>query len=154
MTPYRPVWGHSERAASVCWSFHLNMSEERWSLGSKVMYSLHHLDDFTRGRIIGKMKEKYKLHMLHKEFNIAHRATVWFSGFRKRFKQLDSVTVESLEVILAITVTKNDRYIVLTAKRNLRTAASVTVSQFSAATGTQVSRKTVARHLQQTGLYF
>ncbi|GFU58747.1 transposable element Tcb2 transposase [Trichonephila clavipes] len=46
-----------------------------------------------------------------------------------------------------------DRYIVLSAKRNRRTLAQQVANQFLAASGKQISRKTVARCLRGGGLY-
>ncbi|GFW77583.1 transposable element Tcb2 transposase [Trichonephila clavipes] len=46
-----------------------------------------------------------------------------------------------------------DRYIVLSAKRNRRTKAQQVANQFLAASGKQISRKTVARRLRGGGLY-
>ncbi|GFY28652.1 transposable element Tcb2 transposase [Trichonephila clavipes] len=46
-----------------------------------------------------------------------------------------------------------DRYIVLSAKKNRRTTAQQVANQFLAASGKQISRKTVARHLRGGGLY-
>ncbi|GFW08056.1 transposable element Tcb1 transposase [Trichonephila clavipes] len=46
-----------------------------------------------------------------------------------------------------------DRYIVLSAKRNRRTTAQQVANQFLAASGKQISRKTVARRLRGVELY-
>ncbi|GFU60077.1 transposable element Tcb2 transposase [Trichonephila clavipes] len=46
-----------------------------------------------------------------------------------------------------------DRYIVLSAKRNRRTTVQLVANQFLAASGKQISRKTVARRLRGGGLY-
>ncbi|GFU72151.1 transposable element Tc1 transposase [Trichonephila clavipes] len=46
-----------------------------------------------------------------------------------------------------------DRYIVLSAKRNRRTTAQQVAKQFLAASGKQISRKTDARQLRGGGLY-
>ncbi|GFY28391.1 transposable element Tcb2 transposase [Trichonephila clavipes] len=46
-----------------------------------------------------------------------------------------------------------DRYIVLSAKRNRRTTAQQVANQFLAASGKQISRKTVAKRLRGGGLY-
>ncbi|GFU25079.1 hypothetical protein TNCV_568341 [Trichonephila clavipes] len=46
-----------------------------------------------------------------------------------------------------------DRYIVLSAKRNRRTTAQQVANQFLATSGKQISRKTVARRLRGGGLY-
>ncbi|GFX49833.1 transposable element Tcb2 transposase [Trichonephila clavipes] len=51
------------------------------------------------------------------------------------------------------TTPAEDRYIVLSAKRNRRTTAQQVANQFLAASGKQISRKTVARCLREGGLY-
>ncbi|GFY15876.1 transposable element Tcb2 transposase [Trichonephila clavipes] len=51
------------------------------------------------------------------------------------------------------TTPAEDRYIVLSAKRNRRTTAQQVANQFLAASGNQISRKTVARRLRGGGLY-
>ncbi|GFT54202.1 transposable element Tcb2 transposase [Trichonephila clavipes] len=51
------------------------------------------------------------------------------------------------------TTPAEDIYIVLSAKRNRRTAAQQVANQFLAASGKQISRKTVARRLRGGGLY-
>ncbi|GFY35796.1 transposable element Tcb2 transposase [Trichonephila clavipes] len=51
------------------------------------------------------------------------------------------------------TTPAEDRYIVLPAKRNRRTIAQQVANQFLAASGKQISRKTVARRLRGGGLY-
>ncbi|GFW52816.1 transposable element Tcb2 transposase [Trichonephila clavipes] len=51
------------------------------------------------------------------------------------------------------TTPAEDRYIVLSAKRNKRTTAQQVANQFLAASGKQISRKTVARRLRGGGLY-
>ncbi|GFW13361.1 transposable element Tcb1 transposase [Trichonephila clavipes] len=51
------------------------------------------------------------------------------------------------------TTPAEDRYIVLSAKRTRRTTAQQVENQFLAASGKQISRKTVARRLRGGGLY-
>ncbi|GFT59597.1 transposable element Tcb2 transposase [Trichonephila clavipes] len=51
------------------------------------------------------------------------------------------------------TTPAEDRYIVLSSKRNRRTTAQQVANQFLAASGKQVSRKTFARRLRGGGLY-
>ncbi|GFW88995.1 hypothetical protein TNCV_2684291 [Trichonephila clavipes] len=51
------------------------------------------------------------------------------------------------------TTPAEDRYIVISAKRNRRTTAEQVANQFLAASGKQISRKTVARRLRGGGLY-
>ncbi|GFS70298.1 hypothetical protein TNCV_1067671 [Trichonephila clavipes] len=50
------------------------------------------------------------------------------------------------------TTLAEDRYIVLSAKRNRRTTAQQVANHFLAASGKQISRKTVARRLRGGGL--
>ncbi|GFS81928.1 hypothetical protein TNCV_2497151 [Trichonephila clavipes] len=83
------------------------------------MSSRHHIDDFMRGRIIGKIEESRR-------------------HGRGRVRS---------------TTPAEDRYIVLSAKRNRRTTAQQVANQFLAASGKQISRKTVARRLRGGGLY-
>ncbi|GFX28396.1 transposable element Tcb2 transposase [Trichonephila clavipes] len=51
------------------------------------------------------------------------------------------------------TTAEEDRYIVLSAKRNRRTTAQQVANQFLPASGKQISRKTVARRFRGGGLY-
>ncbi|GFU92391.1 transposable element Tcb1 transposase [Trichonephila clavipes] len=51
------------------------------------------------------------------------------------------------------TTPEEDRYIVLSAKRNRRTTAHQVANQFLAASGKRIFRKTVARRLRGGGLY-
>ncbi|GFX81151.1 transposable element Tcb2 transposase [Trichonephila clavipes] len=51
------------------------------------------------------------------------------------------------------TTPAEDRYIVLSAKRNRRTTAQQVANEFLSASGKQISRKTVARRLRGRGLY-
>ncbi|GFV66181.1 transposable element Tc1 transposase [Trichonephila clavipes] len=87
------------------------------------MSSRHHIDDFMRTRIIGKIEEGRKI-------------TDTARGGRVRS-----------------TTPAEDRYIVLSAKRNKRTTAQQVANQFLAASGKKISRKTVARRLRGGGLY-
>ncbi|GFU50309.1 transposable element Tc1 transposase [Trichonephila clavipes] len=105
------------------------------------MSSRHHIDDFMRGRIIGKIEEGRKITDVFREFDIAHSVVSrlwnrWHRGGRVRS-----------------TTPAEDRYIVLSAKRNRRTTAQHVENQFLAASGKQISRKTVARRLRGGGLY-
>ncbi|GFV92187.1 hypothetical protein TNCV_1896231 [Trichonephila clavipes] len=78
------------------------------------MSSRPHIDDFMRGRIIGKIEEGRKITDVAREFNIAH------SVVSRLWK---------------------------------RTTAQQVANQFLAASGKQISRKTVARRLRGGGLY-
>ncbi|GFS81936.1 hypothetical protein TNCV_2497231 [Trichonephila clavipes] len=78
--------------------------------------------------------------------------TALFHGCGSHLKLLEcGVTARGGRV--RSTTPAEDRYIVLSAKRNRRTTAQQVANQFLAASGKQISRKTVARRLRGGGLY-
>ncbi|GFU86560.1 transposable element Tcb2 transposase [Trichonephila clavipes] len=90
------------------------------------MSSRHHIDDFMRGRIIGKIVEGRKITDVAREFDIAHSVV---SRLWKSFKTTGMCSRRHGEVVLEV------------------------ANQFLAASGKQISRKTVARRLRGGGLY-
>ncbi|GFU84437.1 hypothetical protein TNCV_1171081 [Trichonephila clavipes] len=90
------------------------------------MSSRHHIDDFMGGRIIGKIEEGRKI------TDVARDGTG--------------------EVVLEVRRLQKTRYIVLSAKGTGAPQRSRQIS-FFAASGKQISRKTVARRLRGGGLY-
>ncbi|GFV37621.1 transposable element Tcb1 transposase [Trichonephila clavipes] len=114
------------------------------------MSSRHHIDDFMRGRIIGKIEEGGKITDVSREFDIAHSVVSWLW---KSFKTTGMCSRRHVGGRLRSTTPAEDRYIVLSAKRNRRTTAQQVANQFLAASGKQISRKTVARRLRGGGLY-
>ncbi|GFT27016.1 transposable element Tcb1 transposase [Trichonephila clavipes] len=114
------------------------------------MSSRHHIDDFIRGRIIGKIEEGRKITDVARAFDIAHSVVLrlW-----KSFKTTGMCSRRHGEGRVRSTTPAEDRYIVLSAKRNRRTTAQQVENQFLAASGKQISRKTVARRLRGGGLY-
>ncbi|GFW89015.1 transposable element Tc1 transposase [Trichonephila clavipes] len=112
--------------------------------------SRHHIDDFKRGRIIGKIKEGRKITDVAREFDIAHSVV---SRLWKSFKTNGMCSRRHGGGRVRSTTPAEDRYIVLSAKRNRRTTAEQVANQFLAASGKQISRKTVARRLRGGGLY-
>ncbi|GFS73965.1 transposable element Tcb2 transposase [Trichonephila clavipes] len=114
------------------------------------MSSRHHIDDFMRGRIIGKIEEGRKITDVAREFDIAHNVV---SRLWKSFKTTGMCSRRHGGGRVRSTTPAEDRYIVLSAKRNRRTTAQQVANQFLAASGKQISRKTVARCLRGGGLY-
>ncbi|GFV81070.1 transposable element Tcb1 transposase [Trichonephila clavipes] len=114
------------------------------------MSSRHHIDDFMRGRIIGKIEEGRKITEVAREFDIAHSVVSWLW---KSFKTTATCSRQHGGGRVRSTTPAEDRYIVLSAKRNRRTTAQQVAKQFLAASGKQISRKTVARRLRGGGLY-
>ncbi|GFV26631.1 transposable element Tcb2 transposase [Trichonephila clavipes] len=114
------------------------------------MSSRHHVDDFMRGRINGKIEEGRKIADVAREFDIAHSVV---SRLWKSFKTTGMCSRRHGGGRVRSTTPAEDRYIVLSAKRNRRTTAQQVANQFLAASGKQISRKTVARRLRGGGLY-
>ncbi|GFV25857.1 transposable element Tcb1 transposase [Trichonephila clavipes] len=114
------------------------------------MSSRHHIDDFMRGRTIGKIEEGRKITDVAREFDIAHSVV---SRLWKSFKITGMCSRRRGGGRVRSTTPAEDKYIVLSAKRNRRTTAQQVANQFLAASGKQISRKTVARRLRGGGLY-
>ncbi|GFX89078.1 transposable element Tc1 transposase [Trichonephila clavipes] len=114
------------------------------------MPSRHHIDDFMCGRIIGKIEEGRKITDVAREFDIAHSVV---SRLWKSFKTTGMCSRRHGGGRVRSTTPAEDRYIVLSAKRNMRTTAQQVAKQFLAASGKQISRKTVVRRLRGGGLY-
>ncbi|GFW72223.1 transposable element Tcb1 transposase [Trichonephila clavipes] len=114
------------------------------------MSSRHHIDNFMRGRIIGKIEEGRKITDVVREFDIAHSVVLrlW-----KSFKTTGMCSRRHAGGCVRSTTPAEDRYIILSAKRNRRTTSQQEANQFLAASGKQISRKTVARRLRGGGLY-
>ncbi|GFV00084.1 transposable element Tcb2 transposase [Trichonephila clavipes] len=79
---------------------------------------------------------------------VRHRSRLW-----KSFKTTGMCSRRHGGGRVRSTTPAEDRYIVLSAKRNRRTTAQQVANQFLAASGKQISRKTVARRLRAGGLY-
>ncbi|GFT05661.1 transposable element Tcb1 transposase [Trichonephila clavipes] len=114
------------------------------------MSSRHHIDDFMRGRMIGKSEEGRKITDVAREFDIAHSVV---SRLWKSFKTTGMCSRWHEGGHVRSTTPAEDRYIVLSAKRKRRTTAQQVANQFLAASGKQISQKTVARRLRGRGLY-
>ncbi|GFW00822.1 hypothetical protein TNCV_1760621 [Trichonephila clavipes] len=63
------------------------------------MSSRHHIDNFMRGRIIGKIEEGRKITDVSREFDIAHSVV---SRLWKSFKTLECVVDGTEEVVLEV----------------------------------------------------
>ncbi|GFW73253.1 transposable element Tcb2 transposase [Trichonephila clavipes] len=103
-----------------------------------------------RGRIIGKIEVGRKITDVARVFDIAHSVV---SRLWKSFKTTGMCSRRHGGSRVRSTTPAEDRYIVLSAKRNRRTTAQQVANQFLAASGKQISRKTVARRLRRGGLY-
>ncbi|GFS75942.1 transposable element Tc3 transposase [Trichonephila clavipes] len=92
------------------------------------MSSRHHIDDFMRGRIIEKIEEGRKITDVAREFDITHSVV---SRLWKSFKTTGMCSRRHRGGRVRSTTPAEDRYIVLSAKRNRRTTCSADESRFS-----------------------
>ncbi|GFU89824.1 uncharacterized protein TNCV_4742651 [Trichonephila clavipes] len=74
------------------------------------MSSRHHIDDFMRGRIIGKIKERRKITDVASEFDIAHSVV---SRLWKSFKTTGMCSRRHRGGRVRSTTPAEDRYVVL-----------------------------------------
>ncbi|GFX81355.1 HTH_Tnp_Tc3_2 domain-containing protein [Trichonephila clavipes] len=113
-----------------------------------------HLDDFLRGRIIGRLECGRTQLEVSEELGIAQSV---ISRLWKRFQDDGNVSRCYSTGLPRVTTLNEDRYIYIylavTTKRNRRSKASDLSRQLSSATGTTVSRQTVYRRLGHIGLY-
>ncbi|GFV85644.1 transposable element Tcb2 transposase [Trichonephila clavipes] len=79
------------------------------------MSSRHHIDDFMRGRIIGKIEEGRKITEVAREFDIAQSVVSWLW---KSFKTTGMCSRRHRGGRVRSTTPAEDRYMVLSAKRN------------------------------------
>ncbi|GFW88115.1 HTH_Tnp_Tc3_2 domain-containing protein [Trichonephila clavipes] len=96
------------------------------------------------------IEEGRKITDVAREFDIAHSVV---SRLWKSFKTTGMCSRRHGGGRVRSTTPAEDRYIVLSAKRNRRTTAQQVANQFLAASRKQISRKTVARRLRGGGLY-
>ncbi|GFS50028.1 transposable element Tcb2 transposase [Trichonephila clavipes] len=110
----------------------------------------NYLDDFTRGRMIGKLEEGRTVISVAEEFG-TNKSVV-----SRTWKAIQTTGTAVRKVgggRPRTTTAGDDRYIILQAKRGRQQSASVIAQQFSTATGRQVSQFTGARRLHKGGLF-
>ncbi|GFX35908.1 HTH_Tnp_Tc3_2 domain-containing protein [Trichonephila clavipes] len=115
-----------------------------------VIAQRKHLDDFLRGRIIGRLECGRTQLEVSDVLGIAQSVISWFF---QRFQDDGDVSRCYSTGLPRVTTPNEDRYLVVTAKRNRRSTSSDLSRQLSSATGTTVSRKTVYRRLGHISLY-
>ncbi|GFV91771.1 HTH_Tnp_Tc3_2 domain-containing protein [Trichonephila clavipes] len=116
------------------------------------MAQMKHLDDFLRGRIIGRLECGRTQLEVSEELRIAQSV---ISRRAQRFQDDGNMSRCYSTGRPRVTTPNEDRYIYLavTAKRNRRSTASDLSRQLSSATGMTVSRQTVYKRLGYIGLY-
>ncbi|GFY14704.1 HTH_Tnp_Tc3_2 domain-containing protein [Trichonephila clavipes] len=114
-----------------------------------VMAKRKHLDDFLRGRIIGRLKCERTQLEVSEELGIAQSV---ISRLSQRFQDVGNVSRCYSTGRPRVTTPNEGRHLAVNAKRNRRSTASDLSCQLSSATGTTVSRQTVYRRLGYIGL--
>ncbi|GFX08361.1 transposable element Tcb1 transposase [Trichonephila clavipes] len=115
-----------------------------------VMAQRKHLDDFLRGRIIGRLECGRTQLEVFEKLGITQSV---ISRLWQRFQDDGNVSRCYCTGRPRVTTPNEDRYLAVTAKRNRRSTASDLSRQLSSATGTTVSRQIVYRRLGPIGLY-
>ncbi|GBN22617.1 hypothetical protein AVEN_136787-1 [Araneus ventricosus] len=115
-----------------------------------VMAQGKHLDDFFRGRIIGRLECGRTQLEVSEELGIAQSV---ISRLWQRFQDYGNVSRCYSSGRPRVTTPNEDRYLAVTAKRNRRSTASDLSRQLSLDTGTTVSMQTLYRRLGHIGLY-
>ncbi|GFY23283.1 transposable element Tcb2 transposase [Trichonephila clavipes] len=110
----------------------------------------NHLDDFTRGRIIGNLEEGRTVTNVAAKFGV-NKSVV--SRALKAFQTTGTAVRKIGGDHPRMTTAGDDRCIILQAKRGRRLSASAIAQQLCTATRRQVSRFTVARRIQKGGLF-
>ncbi|GFW82002.1 transposable element Tcb2 transposase [Trichonephila clavipes] len=109
----------------------------------------NHLDNVTRGRMIGKLEEGRTVTSVAADFGINSVVSRAWKAF-----QTTGTSVRKIGGGRPRTTTAgDDRYILLQAKSGRRQSASVIAQQLSTAMRRQVSRFTVAKSLHKGGLF-
>ncbi|GFW99015.1 transposable element Tcb2 transposase [Trichonephila clavipes] len=110
----------------------------------------NHLDDFTRGRLIGKLEKGRNVTSVAAEFGINKSVILraW-----KAFQTTGAAVRKVGGGRPRTTTAGDDRYIILQVKRGRQQSASAIAKHLCTAKGRQVSRFTVARRLHKGGLF-
>ncbi|GFW30149.1 HTH_Tnp_Tc3_2 domain-containing protein [Trichonephila clavipes] len=107
-----------------------------------VMAQMKHLDDFLRGRIIGRLECGRPQLEVSEELGIAQSV---ISRLWKRFQDDGNVSICCRTGRPRIKMPNEGQYCAGTAKKNRQSTALNMSRQLSSATGTTVSRQTVYR---------
>ncbi|GFX91205.1 transposable element Tcb2 transposase [Trichonephila clavipes] len=115
-----------------------------------VIAQRKHLDDFLRGRIIGRLECGRTQLEVSEELGIAQCV---ISRLCQLFQDYGNVNRCYSTGRPRVTTPTEDRYLAVTAKRSRRSTASDLSRQLFSDAGTKVSMQTVYRHLGHIGLY-
>ncbi|GFV23939.1 HTH_Tnp_Tc3_2 domain-containing protein [Trichonephila clavipes] len=116
-----------------------------------VMAQRKHLDDYSRGRIIGRLECGRTQLEVSEKLGITQSV---ISKLWQRFQDDGNMSrCVTAQVAPRITTPNEDRYLAVTAKRNRLSTALDLSCQLSSVAGTTVSKQTVYGRLGHIGLY-
>ncbi|GFU64189.1 transposable element Tcb1 transposase [Trichonephila clavipes] len=110
-----------------------------------VMAQRKHLDDFLRGRIIGRLECGRTLLEVSEELGIAQNV---ISRLWQRFENDGNVSICYSTGHPRVITPNEERYLAVAAKRNRRSTSSIMSRQLYSATDKTFSRQTVYRRLR------
>ncbi|GFU94579.1 hypothetical protein TNCV_2938471 [Trichonephila clavipes] len=110
------------------------------------MSSRHHIDDFMRGRIIGKIEEGRKITDVAREFDIAHSVV---SRLWKSFKTTGMCSRRHGEVVLEVRRLQKTDISSYQQKEQAHHSSAGGKISFLLPQESRISRKTVARRLRR-----
>ena len=114
------------------------------------MSAHHRVDEGMRWRIAGRLEAGQSQAQVAKELDVTPSV---ISNLWKQFKNSGTVARKPGQGRPRAKTANDDRYLVLSAKHQRMSTATQLSRDLAAATGTSVSRKTVARRLHERGLY-
>ncbi|KFM71805.1 Transposable element Tcb2 transposase, partial [Stegodyphus mimosarum] len=108
------------------------------------------LEMFAKGRIVGMLESKRSQTEASRILNVKQSV---ISRLRQRFQRTGDVTRRPVSGRPRVITPSQDRYLVISARRQRGSIARALGSALTVATGIRISRQTVYRRLNHAGLY-
>ncbi|GFS91301.1 transposable element Tcb2 transposase [Trichonephila clavipes] len=115
-----------------------------------MMAQRRQLDMFTKGRIVGMLESSRSQTEVSRILNVDQSV---ISRLRQMFRRTRDVTRQSVSGPPRITASRQDRYLVISARRQRGSTVRALDSALTVATGIRILRQTVYRRLNHAGLY-
>ncbi|GFW81420.1 transposable element Tcb2 transposase [Trichonephila clavipes] len=115
-----------------------------------MMAKRRQLDMFTKGRIVGMLESSRSQTEVSRILNVDESV---ISRLWQRFQRTGDVTRQPVSGRPRVTTPHQDRYLVISARRQRGSTSRALGSARTVATGIRISRQTVYRRLNHAGLY-
>ncbi|GFX52801.1 transposable element Tcb2 transposase [Trichonephila clavipes] len=115
-----------------------------------MMTQRRQMDMFTKGRIVGMLESSRSQTEVSRILNVNQSV---ISRLWQRFQRTGDVTRQPVSDRPRVTTTCQDRYLVISARRQRGSTARALGSALTVTTGIRISRQTVYRRLNHTDLY-